>query len=44
VEEIYLRALSRRPTEDESKRIAELVGEAEKPVAELEDVFWALLN
>ncbi len=44
VEEVYLRCLSRRPTEAESKRIAELCGAAEKPVAELQDVFWAVLN
>jgi hypothetical protein len=44
VEEIYLRCLSRKPTEAELKRIVELCGEAEKPVAELQDVFWAVLN
>ena len=44
VEEIYLRCLSRKPTEAELKRIAELCGDAEKPVAELQDVFWAVLN
>jgi hypothetical protein len=44
VEEIYLRCLSRKPTEAEAKRIAELCGTAEKPVAELQDVFWAVLN
>jgi hypothetical protein len=44
VEEIYIRALGRRPTEIESQRIAEIYGDAEKPVAELQDVFWAVLN
>jgi hypothetical protein len=44
VEEIYLRCLGRKPTEEESKQIAELCGAAEKPVAELQDVFWAVLN
>jgi hypothetical protein len=44
VEEIYLRCLGRKPTEAESQRIAELCGTAEKPVAELQDVFWAVLN
>ena len=44
VEEIYLRCLGRKPTEAESQRIAELYGTAEKPVAELQDVFWAVLN
>jgi hypothetical protein len=44
VDEIYVRGLARHPTETESKRIAELCGDAEKPVAELQDVFWAVLN
>jgi hypothetical protein len=44
VEEIYLRCLSRRPTEDEARRLAELCGAAERPTAELQDVFWAVLN
>jgi hypothetical protein len=44
VEEIYLRCLGRKPTEEESKKIAEIWGAAEKPVAELQDVFWAVLN
>ena len=44
VEEIYLRCLGRKPTEAESQRIAELCGTGEKPVAELQDVFWAVLN
>ena len=44
VEEIYIRCLGRKPTEEEAKRIAEVYGTAEKPVAELQDVFWAVLN
>jgi hypothetical protein len=44
VDEIYVRGLARHPTEAESKRIAELCGDAEKPVAELQDIFWAVLN
>ena len=44
VEEIYLRSLGRKPTEAETQRIAELLGSAEKPTAELQDVFWAVLN
>ena len=44
VDEIYLRCLSRRPAEAEAQKIAELCGAAEKPVAELQDVFWAVLN
>ncbi|MBL9163741.1 MAG: DUF1553 domain-containing protein [Planctomycetaceae bacterium] len=44
VDEIYVRSLGRKPTPEESQRIAELYGTAEKPVAELQDVFWAVLN
>jgi hypothetical protein len=44
VEEIYLRCLSRKPTDAELQKFTELYGEAEKPVAELQDVFWAVLN
>jgi hypothetical protein len=44
VEEIYLRCLGRKPTEAETQRIAEVLGPAEKPTAELQDVFWAVLN
>ena len=44
VEEIYLRCLSRRPTEEEARRMAELCGSAERPTVELQDVFWAVLN
>jgi hypothetical protein len=43
VSELYLRCLSRRPTEDEAKTIeTQLAGK--DPQAALEDVFWALLN
>jgi hypothetical protein len=44
VEEIYLRCLARKPTAEESAELAALYGTAEKPVAELQDVFWAVLN
>jgi hypothetical protein len=44
IEEIYLRCLGRKPTESETQRIAEVLGPAEKPTAELQDVFWAVLN
>jgi hypothetical protein len=44
VEEIYVRCLSRKPTEAEAARLAELYAGAEKPVAELQDLFWAVLN
>jgi hypothetical protein len=42
--ELYLRCLSRPPTDEESKAIGEqLAGNADRQAA-LEDVFWALLN
>jgi hypothetical protein len=44
VEEIYVRCLSRKPTEAEAAKLAELYDGVEKPVAELQDVFWAVLN
>ncbi|HEX6960345.1 MAG TPA: DUF1549 domain-containing protein [Lacipirellula sp.] len=44
VEEIYVRCLSRKPTEEEAAKLAELYGDAKKPVKELQDVFWAVLN
>ncbi|QDU20860.1 DUF1549 domain-containing protein [Urbifossiella limnaea] len=44
VEELYLAALARRPTDVERNRAASYVAEAaDKPKA-LEDVLWALLN
>jgi hypothetical protein len=44
VEELYVRCLSRMPTEKERTEVAKLVeGEKDKQKA-LEDVFWALLN
>lgn len=44
LDELTIRCLSRNPTEDERKKLLELVGKGEKPVAELQDTFWALLN
>jgi hypothetical protein len=44
VEELYLRCLSRLPTEEETTRlVAEIAGVDNKRQA-LEDLFWALLN
>ena len=44
IEELYLRCLSRKPTEQEAKRLNELVvAEPDKKKA-LDDAFWALLN
>jgi hypothetical protein len=45
IEEIYVRCLSRRPTEKERSELASLVGEAGDQTAQaLEDAFWAVLN
>ncbi len=44
VDEIYLRCLARRPTAKEQQKLAAVIGDSKKPVAELEDVFWAVLN
>jgi hypothetical protein len=44
VDEIYQRCLARKPTDEEREQLAAVLGENPKPVAELEDVFWAVLN
>ncbi len=44
VSELYLRCLSRRPTEDELKQIDTQLAAEKNSQAALEDVFWALLN
>ncbi len=44
VETVYIRALSRKPSEEELKSLLEVVASAENPQAGLEDVFWAVLN
>jgi hypothetical protein len=44
VAELYLRCLSRPPTEAEAKAIDEQLAGATDPRGAVEDVFWALLN
>jgi hypothetical protein len=44
VDELYLRCLSRRPTEGEQKAIETQLAGAKDPRPPLQDVFWALLN
>jgi hypothetical protein len=44
VEELYLRCLTRPPTDAERQRLALLAGEAREPAEPLADIFWALLN
>ncbi len=44
IETVYLTALSRLPTEDESKRMSEYITTSSDKRSSLEDVLWALLN
>jgi hypothetical protein len=44
IEDLYIRALSRRPSETERKRLLALVGGHPGDRKAYEDVFWALLN
>jgi hypothetical protein len=44
VSELYLRCLSRPPTEEESKAIEEQLAGAADARGAVDDVFWALLN
>jgi Protein of unknown function (DUF1549)/Protein of unknown function (DUF1553) len=44
VEDLYLRCLSRKPTEKEQADLAKLIEEPKDKQKALEDVFWALLN
>ena len=44
IEEIYIRCMTRKPTEKELTNLMELVGQEENKQQALEDVFWALLN
>lgn len=44
IDAIYLRCLARKPSDTEREKLLAAVGDGDKPVAELEDVFWAILN
>ena len=44
LDELTVRCLSRMPTENERTKLLELIGDAERPVVELQDTYWALLN
>lgn len=44
IEEIYVRALSRRPTDTEKADLLALVTAEANPQQALEDGFWAILN
>ena len=44
IRDLYLRCLSREPTDEEQKTMLTFVAESPAPLTGLEDVFWALLN
>ena len=44
VEELYIRTLTRRPTEKEKNELNAVLAQVEDKKQVLEDVFWALLN
>ncbi len=44
IEELYLRCLTRKPTEAELSSFNEVLAENEDKKQVLEDIFWALLN
>jgi hypothetical protein len=44
VEELYIRSLCRRPTDQEKLNVMTILAEQPDPTRALEDVFWALLN
>ena len=44
IEELFVRTLSRMPTQDEKTALRELIGDAVKDQATYEDIFWSLLN
>lgn len=44
LEELFILALSRKPTTEEATELQELIGEDVKNVSVYEDIFWSLLN
>jgi hypothetical protein len=44
IEDLYLRCLSRPPTEVEKKKLEKFFSDDKKPEGVLNDLFWALLN
>ncbi|MCA9137431.1 MAG: DUF1549 domain-containing protein [Planctomycetales bacterium] len=44
IEELYVRCLTRKPTETESKKLGEAIAASGDVRVTLEDTFWALLN
>jgi len=44
IEELFLRALCRKPSARELQSTLEVLGSAQDPRIALEDILWALLN
>ena len=44
IETIYLRCLSRSPTNEERAKLEQLIAAGKDPRVALEDTFWAVLN
>jgi len=44
IDELYLRTLTRHPTENEKTQLLAVVNDYDNPQQTLEDAFWAILN
>jgi len=44
ITELYIRAMSRKPTKTELAKLVPMLNEGKDPSQKLEDIFWALLN
>ncbi|QDT09778.1 hypothetical protein K239x_17290 [Planctomycetes bacterium K23_9] len=44
IDRIYLRCLTRKPTEEEKKELVKKLGDDENKSPALQDIFWAVLN
>ena len=44
IKSLYIRVLTREPTEKELSQLVQLVSEEDDKAKSLEDAFWALLN
>jgi hypothetical protein len=44
IDAIHVRCLGRHATEEETTQLLAVCGDAPRPIAELQDVFWAVLN
>lgn len=44
IDELYMRSLTRLPSDEERAQLVAVVGESDNPQQTLEDAFWAILN